>query len=102
MERPRAGSAEARRRRSEAVQRLAQAEPAREEPASSNGQHEAALVRAALAAQPERRRLALFLRYYADLDYAGIAEAPGITCGTVSATLHAAHANLQTPTEVDR
>ena len=53
-------------------------------------------MRAALAALPERQRLALFLRYYADLDYAGIAEALGISRGTVSATLHAAHATLQT------
>jgi Sigma-70, region 4 len=30
---------------------------------------------AALASLPERQRLALFLRYYADLDYTGIAEA---------------------------
>ena len=45
----------------------------------------------------------LFLRYYADLDYAGIAEALGISRGTVSATLHAAHSNMQTQlTEVDR
>jgi RNA polymerase sigma factor (sigma-70 family) len=42
------------------------------------------------------QRLALFLRYYADLDYAGIAEALDISRGTVSATLHAAHATLQT------
>ncbi len=54
------------------------------------------LVRGALTALPERQRLALFLRYYADLDYAGIAEALGISRGTVSATLHAAHSNLQT------
>ena len=70
---------------------------------STNGHHEGAAVRAALAALPERQRLALFLRYYADLDYAGIAEALGISRGTVSATLHAAHSNMQTQlTEVDR
>jgi RNA polymerase sigma-70 factor (ECF subfamily) len=70
---------------------------------STNGHHEGAAVRAALAALPERQRLALFLRYYADLDYAGIAEALGVSRGTVSATLHAAHSNMQTQLmEVDR
>lgn len=48
-------------------------------------------VRAAVAALPERRRLMLFLRYYADLDYQGIAEATGVRVGTVGAELHAAH-----------
>jgi RNA polymerase sigma-70 factor, ECF subfamily len=52
-------------------------------------------VRAAVAALPERQRLALFLRYYADLDYAAIAAALDITEGTVGATLHAAHAALR-------
>jgi RNA polymerase sigma factor (sigma-70 family) len=56
-------------------------------------------VREALRALPERQRLALFLRYYADLDYAAIAAALGVARGTVSATLHAAHANLQTHLE---
>jgi RNA polymerase sigma-70 factor (ECF subfamily) len=56
-------------------------------------------VRAALAALPERQRLALFLRYYADLDYAAIGAALGIAKGTVSATLHAAHSNLETHLE---
>jgi len=65
------------------------------EEAVSNGHVEGADVRAALAALPERQRLALFLRYYADLDYAGIAEALGVSRGTVSATLHAAHSNLK-------
>jgi RNA polymerase sigma factor (sigma-70 family) len=83
---------EARKRRREAARRLP--EPS-DELASSNGHHEEAFVRAALAALPERQRLALFLRYYADLDYAGIAAALGVARGTVSATLHAAHANLQ-------
>jgi RNA polymerase sigma-70 factor, ECF subfamily len=50
-----------------------------------------ASVRAGIAALPERQRLVLFLRYYADLDYAGIANALGIRRGTVSATLNHAH-----------
>jgi RNA polymerase sigma-70 factor (ECF subfamily) len=53
-------------------------------------------VRALVARLPERQRLVLFLRYYADLDYAAIAEALEISPGTVGATLHAAHAALRT------
>lgn len=52
-------------------------------------------VRAAVAALPERQRLALFLRYYADLDYASIASALGVRRGTVSATLNHAHETLR-------
>jgi RNA polymerase sigma-70 factor, ECF subfamily len=52
-------------------------------------------VRAAIAALPERQRLVLFLRHYADLDYHGIAEAAGIERGTVSAALHAAHRKIR-------
>ena len=37
---------------------------------------------------------AIFLRYYADLDYASIAEALGVKGGTVAASLNAAHDNL--------
>ena len=66
------------------------------EVAPADSYDEGADVRAALALLPERQRLALFLRYYADLEYAAIAEALGISRGTVSATLHAAHSNLQT------
>ena len=62
---------------------------------SPNGHHEPGALAAAVAALPERQRTALFLRYYADLDYAGIAEALGIAVGTVSATLHAARTNLE-------
>jgi RNA polymerase sigma factor (sigma-70 family) len=68
---------------------------AADEPAT-NGHRDAGAAAAALASLPERQRLALFLRYYADLDYAGIAEALGISRGTVSATLHAAHSSMQT------
>jgi len=48
-----------------------------------------------LAALPERQRLVVFLRYFADLEYREIGAALGIETGTVSATLHAAHANLR-------
>ncbi len=50
---------------------------------------------AQLAALPERQRLVVFLRYFADLDYREIAEALDVKVGTVSATLHAAHAALR-------
>jgi RNA polymerase sigma factor (sigma-70 family) len=56
-------------------------------------------VRAAVAALPERQRLVLFLRYYADLDYRTIAAALRIRPGTVSATLTHAHANLRASLE---
>jgi RNA polymerase sigma-70 factor (ECF subfamily) len=49
----------------------------------------------AIARLPERQRLALFLRYYADLDYGSIATALDVTSGTVGATLNAAHASLR-------
>jgi len=52
-------------------------------------------VRAAISRLPERQKLALFLRYYADLDYAAIAEALGTAPGTIAATLHAAHETLR-------
>ncbi len=52
-------------------------------------------LRRLIAELPERQRLMLFLRYYADLDYQGIATALDVRTGTVSATLHAAHAALR-------
>jgi DNA-directed RNA polymerase specialized sigma24 family protein len=48
-----------------------------------------------VSALPERQRLAVFLRYYADLDYRTIGAALGIETGTVSATLAAAHASIR-------
>jgi RNA polymerase sigma factor (sigma-70 family) len=48
-----------------------------------------------IRALPERQRLVLFLRYYGDLDYRSIATALDVRVGTVSATLHAAHAALR-------
>jgi RNA polymerase sigma-70 factor, ECF subfamily len=56
---------------------------------------EAALVRELLAELPERQRLVVFLRYFADLEHARIAEALEIRPGTVAATLNAAHAALR-------
>lgn len=41
----------------------------------------------ALAELPPRRKLMVFLRYFADLDYATIAEVCGVGEGTVAATL---------------
>jgi RNA polymerase sigma factor (sigma-70 family) len=52
-------------------------------------------VRALLLALPERQRVAVFLRYYADLSYAQIAEALGSSPGTVAASLNAAHRALR-------
>lgn len=56
---------------------------------------EEAAVRRHVATLPERQRLVLFLRYYADLSYAEIGEALGLRTGTVSATLAAAHRTLR-------
>ena len=52
-----------------------------------------------LAALPDRQRLAIFLRYYADLDYRAIADVLGVKVGTVSATIAAAHNSLRTRVE---
>lgn len=72
-----------------------------DEPVAPNGRPEQdADLRAVLARLPERQRTAVFLRYYADLDYATIAEALGISTGTVAATLNAAHAALRSRLEV--
>jgi RNA polymerase sigma-70 factor (ECF subfamily) len=52
-------------------------------------------VRALVAGLPERQRLVLFLRYYADLDYRSIAAALDLEVGTVGATLNQAHGALK-------
>ncbi len=75
----------------------------RAEPARNGRAEEWPEVRAAVAALPERQRLALFLRHYADLEYESIAAVLGVERGTVAATLHAAHESLRrTLTEVAR
>jgi RNA polymerase sigma factor (sigma-70 family) len=59
----------------------------------------------ALRSLPPRRRLVVFLRYFAGFSYAEIAEALEISEGTVAATLAQAHAALHdelAPREVAR
>jgi RNA polymerase sigma-70 factor (ECF subfamily) len=51
-------------------------------------------LRAAVRALPPRRRLVVFLRYFADLSYAEIAAIAGISEGMVAATLAQAHTEL--------
>jgi RNA polymerase sigma-70 factor (ECF subfamily) len=62
---------------------------------ANGGRAECAELRNAIAALPERQRLVVFLRYYADLDYRSIGDALGIATGTVSATLNQAHHALR-------
>lgn len=51
-------------------------------------------VREAVRALPPRRRLVVFLRYFADLSYDEIACVCGVSTGTVAATLAQSHAEL--------
>ena len=67
-------------------------------PRTAIAEHDVEL-RVALARLPERQRTAVFLRYYADLEYAAIGKVLGIQTGTVSATLNAAHAALRSQLE---
>jgi RNA polymerase sigma-70 factor (ECF subfamily) len=52
-------------------------------------------LREQVGSLPERQKLALFLRYYADLDYATIARALSVAPGTVGKLLHDARAALE-------
>ena len=53
------------------------------------------VVGALVASLPQRQRLVIFLRYYADLTYQQIAEALELQPGTVAATLNRAHEVLR-------
>jgi RNA polymerase sigma factor (sigma-70 family) len=64
-------------------------------PATPNRDGSTEIVRAAVRRLPERERLVLFLRYYADLDYGTIAERLGMSDGTVGASLNAARTTLR-------
>ena len=87
---------EARKRRA-AASRVVATDPSalREQAGRENGHGDSARVAELVATLPERQRLALFLRYYADLDYRAIAEALDVAPGTVGATLNAAQSNLR-------
>jgi RNA polymerase sigma-70 factor (ECF subfamily) len=63
------------------------------DPALVDPQRDAALAAAVKHLSP-RRRLMIFLRYFADLSYAQIATACGVTEGTVAATLAQARDEL--------
>ena len=52
------------------------------------------LLTSALARLPPRRRLIVFLRYFADFSYSDIATACDVSEGTVAATLAQAHEAL--------
>lgn len=65
------------------------------EPLSTNGRRPTGEVELWVRTLPERQRLAVFLRYWADLDYRSIADVLEVEVGTVSATLNAAHQRLQ-------
>lgn len=77
-------------------QRLDELDPA----TATNGHHADADVRLLITRLPARQREAIFLRYYAGLDYAAIAEVLGVSTGTVGATLHSARAALREVMEV--
>ena len=66
-------------------------------PASGNGHATDGFPEIAVLVSllPERQKLAVFLRYYADLDYRSIATVLEIEVGTVSATLSGAHTALR-------
>jgi len=72
-----------------------EASEAAEAPSTNGHAPDEGSVRAWVAALPERQRLAIYLRYYADLDYRAIAEALDVEVGTVSATLSSAHQALR-------
>ncbi len=64
------------------------------EPEAGDDAQDTAL-RTLLRDLPERQRLIVFLRYYADLDYTTIAAALALSAGAVGATLNAARTTLR-------
>jgi RNA polymerase sigma factor (sigma-70 family) len=66
-------------------------------PADTTGSDEASdtLVRDHVARLPDRQKLALFLRYYADMEYETIAEILSIAPGTVGKLLHDARLTIK-------
>jgi RNA polymerase sigma-70 factor (ECF subfamily) len=74
---------------------------ATDEPALPDPERDPQLA-AAIRSLPPRRRLIVFLRYFADFSYAEIAEACQVSEGTVSATLAQAHEALRAALTTDR
>jgi RNA polymerase sigma factor (sigma-70 family) len=62
---------------------------------NGSGASDSETVRRYISALPQRQREAVFLRYFADLDYRTIARVLDVEPGTVSATLSAAHHTLR-------
>jgi RNA polymerase sigma factor (sigma-70 family) len=85
---------EARRRRRNVVDLADLTEADAVTPSDEDMIEDGAFVRSRIAQLPEREKLVLFLRYYADLDYSCIASALEIAPGTVGAALNHAHKRL--------
>jgi RNA polymerase sigma factor (sigma-70 family) len=64
-------------------------------PAALNDADRDPVLAEALRALPAKRRLIVFLRYFADLSYSQIAEVCEVSEGTVGATLAQARASLE-------
>lgn len=64
-------------------------------PAAAPAGHPDTGTRDLIADLPERQRMVLFLRYYADMSYETIAETLEISSGAVGAMLNSAHASLR-------
>jgi RNA polymerase sigma-70 factor (ECF subfamily) len=80
----------------ERAHRLVLAEaPERVAAPSPNGYGSRDAVREAVRRLPEQQRLMLFLRFYADMDYATIADLLDVSEGTVGASLNAARQTLR-------
>lgn len=63
--------------------------------APEEDRHERQWLASVVVGLPERQRLIVFLRYYADLDYRAIATVLGIEVGTIGPALGAAHRSLR-------
>jgi RNA polymerase sigma factor (sigma-70 family) len=62
---------------------------------NTNGGGPDEVIRRYISSLPPRQREAVFLRYFADLDYRTIARVLEVEPGTISATLSAAHTTLR-------
>jgi RNA polymerase sigma-70 factor, ECF subfamily len=88
------------RRRLEAAEKMTGRRLRSSQSVAENGSADDAPVRSLVAALPDRQRAALFLHYYADLDYATIGGILGIRSGTVGKLLHDARSAIRE--ELDR